>query len=87
VQECGASVSLYGPDALRVALEGGHLEVVCLLPEAGTPIDDVVALTQAARQFNTEQLNGLLQAAVQHGHTESADVLRELRAAANQDGV
>jgi ankyrin repeat protein len=87
LQECGADASLYGPTALRVALEDGRLEAVCLLLEAGTPTDDVVALTQAARRglrrFNPEQFDTVLQAATQHGHVEFAEMLRDLRATAN----
>jgi hypothetical protein len=83
-QECGVSASLYGPDALREALEGGHLGVVCLLLEAGTPTDGA-ALAYAAhclKYFSSEQVGTILQAATQHGHTQFADMLRQLRAAA-----
>jgi hypothetical protein len=64
-------------------LEEGSSKVVCLLLEAGTPTGDVAAFVQAARhcirRFNPEQLNDILQAATQHGHTQLADMLKELR--------
>jgi hypothetical protein len=86
LQECGADVSLYGPAALRSALGGGCLAVVCLLLEAGTPTDDEANFIQAGqrcfRRVNSEQFDTILQAATQHGHTQFADMLREVRAAA-----
>jgi ankyrin repeat protein len=82
LQECSVDVSLYGPNALRVALERGHLEVVCLLLQAGTPTNDVAAFTHAARHFKPEQLGTILQVATQHGHTQFVAMLKELRAAA-----
>jgi ankyrin repeat protein len=70
IQECGANVSLYGPDALRRASEAGSPEVVRSLLEAGTPTD-VAAYIQAAQQslrrFNPEHMHDILQAATQHG--------------------
>jgi hypothetical protein len=87
MQECGANVSLYGPEALRLALQHGRWGVVCLLLEAGTPTDDGAAFMQAAQRcvtrFNPEQFDTILQAATQHGHTQLADMLRGLRAAAS----
>jgi hypothetical protein len=86
LQKCGANLRLYGPDALRSALEEGHRAAVCLLLEAGTPTVDVAAFMQAAQQcarrFNPEQFDTILQAAIQHGHTQLADMLREVRATA-----
>jgi hypothetical protein len=91
LREFRVADSRHGPFTLRRAMEGGHLEAVCLLLEAGTPTGDVAAFAQAAQQsvgqFSPEQTDHLLQAATQHGHTQFADMLRELRAAANQDGV
>jgi hypothetical protein len=87
LQECGANVSLYGPDALRAALEHGNPEAVCLLLEAGTPTDGPT-FVQAAQCYykrnkycRPEAVDAVLQAAIQHGHTQFAEMLSGLRAA------
>jgi hypothetical protein len=80
ILKCGANVSLYGPAALRSALKEGHLEVACLLLEAGAPTDDAASFMQAAqrclRQVNSKQMSNILQAATQHGHAKFAEMLR-----------
>jgi hypothetical protein len=89
LQHCGANLIWYGPLALGAALEGGHLQVLCLLLEAGARTDCgfvVQAAQRCLRRFNPEQL-GTIQAATQHGHTVFAKMLRGLGAAANQEGV
>jgi hypothetical protein len=87
LQDCGANVSIHGPVALGRAMKYRHLEVVCLLLQAGTPADGATIL-QAAQlclmYLEPQQLDTLLQAGTQHGQTEFADMLQELRAAATR---
>jgi hypothetical protein len=87
LQEGGANASLYGPPALERALSYGRWEVACLLLEAGTPTNAIEATTLQAVQewfeyMSQKQWDTLLQAATQHGHTQFAEMLRELRTAA-----
>jgi ankyrin repeat protein len=89
LQECLVNPELYGLDALKPALQYGCLEVACLLLEAGTPTYGMTRafMQHALRGVDSYQLNVLLQAAAQPGQEDFADMLKELIAAANQDGA
>jgi ankyrin repeat protein len=79
LRECGADVSLHGPDALRPALKHRRWEVVCLLLEAGNPTGGAAFLRAAQQclgQISIERLGTILQASTQHGHAEFAEMLR-----------
>jgi hypothetical protein len=87
LQECSRSINDHGPAALTAALQRGNPEAVCLLLEAGTPTDGPTFVQAAYRylkcldHYRPEAVDATLQAATQHGHTQFAEVLRELRAA------
>jgi hypothetical protein len=94
IQECGADVSLYGPKAMQAAFSNrhlyGHLDVVCLLLEAGTPTTwaaSAPAMQQCLKRYSREQLGTIWRAATQHGNTRFAGMLRGMGATRSEGGV
>jgi ankyrin repeat protein len=93
-----AVIPRYGPSALLTAVECGHAEAAEELLKAGVPstaqaiqhaegLDGERDVRERLRRFLSwdeayEQSSAILQAAIEHGHADFAQLLREARAAA-----